>query len=405
MQTSLLNSLLSADFYEQNKSRLKDTLFDDRCSEVFKLIAEAHSKYSHDLTVSDILAIWKAQHPAATNTDRTQFTDLVAAVADADPLSPDIASDVIENLWKQETGREIANLGISISEGRYEAMDMLKRLLDKVGEHYVSDDFGEPVTDDIYTLLAEASDDARWKFNIETLSRNVYGIGPSEFGIVFARPETGKTAFVVSLAAAPNGFCQQGAKVLYLGNEEAARRTKLRAVQAWAGLTKAEVHDNPDLAMTRYLAIRDRLVMKDIQEKDLAWVDAYIGHIKPDVVIIDQLDKVNLTGSFNASHERLRELYRQAREMAKRHEVALIGLSQASADAEGRTRLDFSMMEGSKTGKAAEADLIIGIGKHSSQDDDEPNTTRFLNVSKNKLSGYHGVIACNIEPEISRYVV
>ena len=405
MQTSLLNSLLSADFYEQNKSRLKDTLFDDRCSEVFKLIAEAHSKYSHDLTVSDILAIWKAKHPAATNTDRTQFTDLVAAVADADPLSPDIASDVIENLWKQETGREIANLGISISEGRYEAMDMLKRLLEKLGEHYVSDDFGEPVTDDIYTLLAEASDDARWKFNIETLSRNVYGIGPSEFGIVFARPETGKTAFVVSLAAAPNGFCQQGAKVLYLGNEEAARRTKLRAVQAWAGLTKAEVHDNPDLAMTRYLAIRDRLIMKDIQEKDLAWVDAYIGHIKPDVVIIDQLDKVNLTGSFNASHERLRELYRQAREMAKRHEVALIGLSQASADAEGRTRLDFSMMEGSKTGKAAEADLIIGIGKHSSQDDDEPNTTRFLNVSKNKLSGYHGVIACNIEPEISRYVV
>ena len=405
MQTSLLHSLLSSEFFEQNKNRLKPTLFDDKCSEVFELIAEAHSKYSHDLSVTDLLAIWRSKHPAATNTEATQFTDLAVAIADADPLSPDIASDVLENLWKQETGREIANLGISISEGRYEAMQMLQRLLDKVADGYASDDFGDPVTDDIYTLLAEASDDARWKFNIETLSRNVYGIGPSEFGIVFARPETGKTAFVVSLAAAPNGFCQQGAKVLYLGNEEAARRTKLRAVQAWAGLTKAEVHESPDLAMTRYMAIRDRLIMKDIQEKDLAWVDAYIGHIKPDVVIIDQLDKVNLSGSFNASHERLRELYRQAREMAKRHEIALIGLSQASADAEGRTRLDFSMMEGSKTGKAAEADLIIGIGKHSSQDDDEPNTVRFLNVSKNKLSGYHGVIACNIEPEISRYVV
>lgn len=405
MQTSLLHSLLSSEFFEQNKNRLKPTLFDDKCSEVFELIAEAHSKYSHDLSVTDLLAIWRSKHPAATHTEATQFTDLAVTIADADPLSPDIATDVLENLWKQETGREIANLGISISEGRYEAMQMLQRLLDKVADGYVSDDFGDPVTDDIYTLLAEASDDARWKFNIETLSRNVYGIGPSEFGIVFARPETGKTAFVVSLAAAPNGFCQQGAKVLYLGNEEAARRTKLRAVQAWAGLTKAEVHESPDLAMTRYMAIRDRLIMKDIQEKDLAWVDAYIGHIKPDVVIIDQLDKVNLSGSFNASHERLRELYRQAREMAKRHEIALIGLSQASADAEGRTRLDFSMMEGSKTGKAAEADLIIGIGKHSSQDDDEPNTVRFLNVSKNKLSGYHGVIACNIEPEVSRYVV
>ena len=33
------------------------------------------------------------------------------------------------------------------------------------------------------------------------------------------------------------------------------------------------------------------------------------------------------------------------------------------------------------------------------------NNTRFLNISKNKLSGFHGVIACNIEPEVSRYVV
>lgn len=405
MQTSLLHALLSAEFYEQNKNRLKKSLFDDRCAAVFELIAEAHAKYSQNLTATDLLAMWRAKHPAATNSDRAMFTDLVAAIADADPITPDVASDVLENMWKQETGREIANLGISISEGRYEAMDMLKRLLEKVQDGYASDDFGDPVTDDIYTLLAEASDDARWQFNIESLARNVYGIGASEFGIVFARPETGKTAFVVSLAAGPNGFCQQGAKVLYLGNEEAARRTKLRAMQAWTGMNKDDIRENPDLASSRYLAIKDRLIMKDIQEKDLAWVDAYIGHVKPDVVIIDQLDKVNLTGNFAASHERLRELYRQAREMAKRHEIALIGMSQASADAEGRTRLDFSMMEGSKTGKAAEADLIIGIGKHSAADDDEPNNVRFLNISKNKLSGFHGVVACNIEPEVSRYVV
>ena len=405
MQTSLLHALLSAEFYAQNKNRLKKTLFDDRCSTVFELIAEAHAKYSHDLTVTDLMALWRSSNPAATNADRSVFSDLVAAVADADPISPDVASDVLDSLWKQETGREIANMGIAISEGRYEAMDMLKRLLEKVGDAYVADDFGDPVTDDIYTLLAEASDDARWRFNIETLARCVYGIGPNEFGIVFARPETGKTAFVVSIAAGPNGFCQQGAKVLYLGNEESAKRTKLRAMQAWTGMKKDEIKDSPDLAMSRYMAIRDRLIMKDIQEKDMAWVDSYIGHIKPDVVIIDQLDKVNLSGSFNASHERLRELYRQARELAKRHEIALIVLSQASADAEGRTRLDFSTLEGSKTGKASEADLIIGIGKHSAQDDDEPNNVRFLNISKNKLSGYHGVIACNIEPEVSRYVV
>lgn len=405
MQTSILCALLTEDFFEQNKNRLKPTLFDDRCAKVFTLIAEAHQKYGHDLTATDLLALWRSNNPAATNTEKAQFQDLVVAVVEADPISHDVATDVIENLWKQETGREIANLGISISEGRYEAMDMLKRLVERVGESYVADDFGDPVTDDIYKLLAEASDEARYKFNIPTLSHHVYGIGPTEFGIVFARPETGKTAFVVSLAAAPGGWCHQGAKVLYLGNEEAVKRTKLRAIQAFSGMTKAKMMERPDQAASLYTVIRDRLIMKDIQEKDLNWVDAYVRHCKPDIVIIDQLDKVNVGGNYNATHERLRELYRQARELAKRNNVALIGMSQASADAEGRTRLEYSMMEGSKTGKAAEADLIIGIGKHTATDDSEANDVRFLNVSKNKLSGFHGLIACTIQPEISRYVV
>ena len=92
------------------------------------------------------------------------------------------------------------------------------------------------------------------------------------------------------------------------------------------------------------------------------------------------------------------------RELAKRHDCAVIGVSQASAEAEGKTRVDFSMMEGSKTGKAAEADVVLGIGKHSGTNEDgEPDHTRFLTISKNKLSGYHGSIPVMIEPEIGRY--
>jgi hypothetical protein len=61
------------------------------------------------------------------------------------------------------------------------------------------------------------------------------------------------------------------------------------------------------------------------------------------------------------------------------------------------------MLEGSKTGKAAEADVIIGIGKAAGGGDDEQNTERCLYISKNKLSGFHGAIYCKIEPEVSRY--
>ena len=87
--------------------------------------------------------------------------------------------------------------------------------------------------------------------------------------------------------------------------------------------------------------------------------------------------------------------------MAKKHNCAIFGISQASAEADGRTRLTYTMMEGSKIGKAAEADLILGIGK---QDLEEDDNMRFITVSKNKISGWHGTITCQIQPQISRYV-
>lgn len=405
MDQSLLKMLMNNEFYRATQSKLRPSLFASNDAEVFNLIVEAQDRYEHDVTPQDVLTMWKVKNPVATRAESEDFLDTMMSVRNQDALSEDIAKDAVDSLWRREIGSDIANLGLSINEGNLDAMQKLKSLMLRMEDGFMPDDFGDATTDDLYQLLAETSDDSRWKFNIASLSRHVYGIGAAEFGIVFARPETGKSAFVVSICAAPGGFCSQGAKVLYLGNEEATRRTKLRAIQAWTGMTREEIVANPDIANTRYIAIRDRLIMKDAQEWDMAKVDAYCTKIKPDVIVLDQLDKVNVAGTFGATHEKLREVYRQARELAKRHECALIGVSQASADAEGRTRLDFSMMDGSKTGKAAEADLILGIGKHSADtEDNEPDPSRFLNVSKNKLSGWHGNIICNIQPEISRYV-
>lgn len=405
MQTSLLKSLLSSEFYQENCNRVKPSIFDDTYTKLYKTIGEAHQRYSHDLSAADISAIWAVNNSTATRAEHEVFQDALTEVNAATPVSLDVAKDVIEQLWRQETFREIAQLSLNASEGSMDILSKIYEKVEQVKEGLVAeDDLGDPVTDDIHELLASASDAARWPFNIETLSRHVYGIGPSEFAVVFARPETGKSSFGVSLSAAPGGWCQQGARVLMLGNEESMKRTRLRAIQAWNGWSPKEVEAKPEEAVARFSAIKDRFIMKDVQEWDFSQVDRYITRFKPDIVIIDQLDKVNIDGSFNSSHEKLREVYRRAREMAKRHECALVAVSQASADAEGRTRLDFSMMENSKTGKAAEADLIIGIGKHGQSDDGEPDTMRFLNVSKNKLSGYHGVVPCNLL-ENGRYVV
>jgi hypothetical protein len=79
-------------------------------------------------------------------------------------------------------------------------------------------------------------------------------------------------------------------------------------------------------------------------------------------------------------------------------------MSQLSADAEGRTTLNQSMMQGSRTGKAAEADLMLLIGKAASvEGQEEESPLRHVNIVKNKLNGYHGMVNCNLDYLTARY--
>jgi len=81
-------------------------------------------------------------------------------------------------------------------------------------------------------------------------------------------------------------------------------------------------------------------------------------------------------------------------------------MSQLSADAEGKIILNQSMMEGSRTGKAAEADLMLLIAKNPAvQGQDEEDHQRHLNIVKNKINGWHGIVHCELDPMTARYSV
>lgn len=408
MHQSLLKNCLENLFFEENKARLRPSLFDEETREIYKTIACMHNCFGKDITALDLFAYWKSKNPSGTQAWDAAIEDHINSISNAPEIDPEIASDVIERLWRQHTGLDVCDLGILMSQGKDEAMDQLKQLVAKVGDGYLPDEFGDPVTDDIYELLATVSDENRFKFNIETLSREVYGIGRGEFGVIAAYSNVGKTALAISLCAAPSGFCQQGAKVLYIANEEFGKRTKLRAIQAYTGMTQQEVFEDPAGAAARYSGIKDRLIFQDAQGWDITMLEAFIEKQCPDLVVIDMADKIALLDKFNSGHERLRELYYRLRECAKKANgglgCAVIGVSQASAEAEGKTRLTPTMLEGSKVGKIAECDILIGIGKMNSPDDpDDP--TRWITVMKNKISGYHGTVMCRLEGKVSRYVV
>jgi len=406
MDKNIIKALMRHDFFNEVKHQLTPGLFGQDFHQIFKILAKAHDKFGHDLSAAELETLWLAQNPVATNAEITDTAELIRMIDQAEPINHDVADDAIQQLYRRDLGTRLANLSVDFSEGSPTALNKIRKLIEQNEEDLTNYDFGEPVTDDLSLILEDVSDKNRFKFNIETLSRRVYGIGRGEFGVVFAVPETGKTAFLVSISCGPGGFCEQGATVLYLGNEEKGTWTKLRAHQSYCGMTKDQIMKNPDEAVRQFSKISDKFIMYQTQEWDIEQYQALIDRVRPGVVIIDQADKINLNGSFNSSHERLRELYRRLREISKKYDVALIGVSQASNEARGSTRLSPFDMEGSKIGKAAESDLIIGIGKHEQGDidDSEPDPTRYLTVGKNKLTGWHGTIICNIDAPISRYV-
>ena len=404
MYQSILKECLNTEFFTENKGKLRSSIFDEEAKEIYETIETMHGKFERDISPLELFTFWKSQNPTSTGSWDEQIEGIIGTISDAETLDTEIATDVIGSLWRQHVGLDIANLGIRMSEGDTSAMDTLNNLLEQVSQGYLPDDFAEDVTDDIYELLAVVSNANRFKFNIETLSRNVYGIGRGEFGVIAAYSNVGKTALAISLCAAPGGFCQQDAKVCYIANEEVAKRTKLRAIQAYTGMTKDEIEFDPQAASALYSGIKDRLIFADAQGWDIQMLDAYLGKQKCEVCIIDMADKIALNTQFNSGHERLRELYYRLRELAKKHDCAVIGISQASAEAEGKTRLTPTMLEGSKVGKIAECDILIGAGKaNDAENPDDP--TRYLTVMKNKISGWHGTVICNLNQHTSRYEV
>lgn len=405
MKQEILQLLLNKEFYRSNKHRIHPSLFDGSdLKAMYNTIVDAHERFEGDLTVQDIEALYDAKNPALNKVKKENMKMLMREVIGRRPLSVEVAEEVLADTYRHMVGSRIAEIGIRMEDGDIEDLLPLKKLLEEVGDKISYKELITHCSTNLEELLEDNSDDNRWLFNLRSLRNRVPGIGPGELCIVFARPETGKTASHISMCYGPNGFADQGASVHTMVNEEPAKRSMLRAISAWTGMSRQEIEEDPEFASREWSKIKDKVNMFDAQGVSIDEIDTYCERHKPDILVVDQLDKVSVNGTFQRTDEKLREIYTQAREIAKRHNLAFIAVSQASAEAQGKTILNPSEMEGSKTGKFAEADLIIGIGCHAVGMEDEPDYTRHLTVGKNKITGWHGTIVCLIEPRVSRYV-
>jgi KaiC/GvpD/RAD55 family RecA-like ATPase len=405
MELALIKTLLNRDFYEQHKGiRCPDKIFTKDVRKIKQALDAAMRTYEGDLNTSDLEALFYAQNQTMTTATKTAYSDLFRKINNEQVIKEEIATDVLGKMFQQYVGEQVANLGFDFVNGTQTSLEPLRRMLESYKDDFTPNLRIEWEDISIDTLLKANDLQTQWKFNIPSLRRKVEGVSGGHLLLVGARPNTGKTSFHASLIAGPEGWARQGAKCVVLCNEEAYERVGARYLSAASNMSMDEVKANVALARSRYEPVRTNIRIKDSTNKDMQWVESLVKQEKPDILILDMGDKFASKTS-DKSDVYLKDAAIYARNIAKQYNCCVVWMSQLSAVAEGKVYVDQSMMEGSKTGKAAEADLMVLISKNPIVEGaDEEDTQRHLNIAKNKLKGgWHGVVHCELDGARSLY--
>ena len=405
MELGLLRSLMDKQFYDDHRgAKCPDRIFSKDVRTIKKVVDGALDRYNRSVTPDEIEALFFSNNPSLTTAQKTVYRGLFSKIKKENAMGNDVAQEVLSKLFQQVIGEDIANLGFDYVNGTISSLEPLRNILEHYNDDFIPNLNIEWEDLDMDTLLAKNDLEAKYVFNISSLSRRIQGINAGHLIEVGARPTTGKTSYHASLIASPNGFASQGAKCIILCNEEGSHRVGARYLCSATGMNLNEIKQEPTKARDLYARVKPNIMMYDSTGRDMAWVESVCKSYKPDVIVLDMGDKFARSAGFSRTDEALKANAIHARQIAKLYNCAVFYMSQLSAEAENKVVLNQSMMEGSRTGKAAEADLMLLIAKNPPvEGQDEADNLRHINIVKNKLTGWHGIVHSEFNYETARY--
>jgi archaellum biogenesis ATPase FlaH len=398
---SLFKSLLNKGFWNENKHRISKELFSDLLEDLFESLVIAHDTITGDVSCRDLYDMHLSLSPTLTKSNKDVIIDIVRRINEAEELSAEAAQFILSKALVELKADQIAQCALEISQGKHEDWDKLQRLLNTS----VVAAETPMVTTDVQELITDLDNGYRFRYNLTDLDRELGPVGPGMLNILAGPVNAGKSALAISFVAAPKGFLEQQADVLYICNEERHKKIMLRMVSCYTGLTKEEIQADPKTAQAIWDKVRQHLWMLGDYDMTFNKLNGLLQKKHPDIVVLDMLDKVGVGKSFAREDQRLGYIYESARESAKRYDTCVFGLSQTDAKSFGKLYYSFDRLHASKVEKGANADTVITIGAQSGDfNTDADNNFRVLNIAKSKNEGSGHRVQCQIKPVLSRFI-
>jgi hypothetical protein len=219
--------------------------------------------------------------------------------------------------------------------------------------------------------------------------------------LIYAVPEVGKTLFALNMAY---GFCAQGLRVLYIGNEESARALQLRTLGRFATYKqklwpRASILADPDQAYKDAMKHGyTNFTLAPLTPGSITDVRNLILQVKPDVLILDQLHNL-VSFSYGAEMEQLTKASQAIRSLGKEHNLITVNITQAKEN--GHLVLSKADVFNSNILVPGDMDVMIGLGMNWEM---EKSNRRMISIPKNKVSGWHGSFLVKFLPEVSKVV-
>ena len=221
------------------------------------------------------------------------------------------------------------------------------------------------------------------------------GVLPGHHIVVFARPETGKTALMTTLVRM---FCVQELPGIYFGNEDPILSVIERGQACLSGLGKDDRRRDPKAAQK----LLDDAGYKNatyipIHPGSISEITKHVVRLKPKWIIVDQIRNLNVGGETRVNQ--LEMAAQGIRNLSKKYNLVGISVTQAGDSADNKLVLGMGDIDFSNTGIPATADLMIGVGVN---DEYYRQGLVMLSLPKNKVSGKHEHFQCRINKDLSR---
>ena len=398
--------MLSHDTWLKYKDKLSVKDLPRTIAPLYSILDNFHQNHEQDLTVGDF-----ANLVLASQQKDPDYYKAVLQQLDDLSVSDTTTEVLIQSFYKQRLLKEISLTAYDITEGKgnEEAFQKLISLYSEDKTEDIQEEEALFLENDLESVLNRVVEAPGLKWRLGALNKMLGSLRKGNFGLVFARPETGKTTLLASeVSFMAEQLAEESGPIIWFNNEQVGEEVLLRLYQASTGQPLANLLANKQAAQRAYIArTKGKIKLVDRATLTKDFIERVCKQFKPSLVVVDQMDAVR---GFQADRNDLQlgECYRWGRELAKQY-CPIIAICQADASGEGQQWLTMANVADAKTAKQAHCDWIVGIGKTH---DPGYEMLRYLHASKNKLLGdpditdpalRHGRLEVLIEPAIGRY--